>query len=77
MVIWIPSGEDDELWAHAKEKAKEATREGIKPQTELFRVRSTTLNVARTKRGITRCLPDKVGKLSKRVDAALPGKHTR
>jgi hypothetical protein len=38
---------------------------------------ATTLNVARAKRGPTKSLPEKVGKLSKRVDTALPGKHTR
>jgi len=35
------------------------------------------LNAARAKHGITRCLPGKVGAHSKRVDIALPGKHTR
>jgi hypothetical protein len=35
------------------------------------------LNNARAKRGTTRSLPEKVGKHSKRVDIALPGKHTR
>ena len=39
-------------------------------------MRSTTLNVARSKRGTSNHLPDKVGAHSKRVDAALPGKHT-
>ena len=76
-VVWLPSGEDDELWIRAKQKAKEATRQGTGPQTQLPRVRSTTLNVARAKRGTTRSLPDKVGKHSKKVDTALPGKHTR
>ena len=33
--------------------------------------------MARAKRGATRSLPEKVGKFSKRVDTALPGKHTR
>ena len=47
------------------------------PQKPLPRARSTTLNVARAERGPTRSLPEKVGKLCKRVDIALPGKHTR
>ena len=50
---------------------------GYKPQIPLPRVRSTTLNVARAERGTTRSLPEKIGKLSKKVDIALPGKHTR
>ena len=76
-VVWLPSGENDELWAQAKEKAKEATRQAKEPQTPVPRVRSTTLSVARAKRSTTSKLPEKVGKLSKRVDTALPGKHTR
>jgi hypothetical protein len=76
-VVWLPSDEDDKLWIQAKQKAKEATRQGTEPQTQLPRVKSTTLNVARAKRGTTRSLPENVGKLSKRVDTALPGKHTQ
>jgi hypothetical protein len=49
----------------------------MEPRTPLPRVRSTTLNVARAVQGTARSLPEKVGKLSKRVDTALPGKHTR
>ena len=75
--MWLPTDEDEELWTCAKEKAKEATRQGTKPQIPLPRVRSTTLNVARAERGTTRSLPEKIGKLSKKVDIALPGKHTR
>ena len=75
--VWLSTGENEELWTCAKEKAKEATRQGTVPQKPLPRARSTTLNVARAERGPTRSLPEKVGKLSKRVDIALPGKHTR
>lgn len=59
------------------EKAQEATRSGALPQIHLPGMKSTTLNAARSKRGTTRGLPEKVGMHSKRVDAALPGKHTR
>ena len=76
-VVWLSSSKDDELWTCAKEKAKEATRQGKVPHEPLPRVRSTTINVARAKRGPTKSLPEKVGKLSKRVDVALPGRHTR
>src|SRR4051812_48198187 len=62
-VVWLPKGEDEELWTCAKEKAKEATRQGTRPQTPLPRIRSTTLNVARAERGTTTSLPEKVGKL--------------
>jgi hypothetical protein len=33
--------------------------------------------MARITRGTTSSLPDKIGKFSKKVDTALPGKHTR
>jgi hypothetical protein len=39
-------------------------------------MQSTTLNIARSKLG-SKNLPEKIGKHSKRVDAALPGKYTR
>jgi len=40
-------------------------------------IRSTTLRVARAKPALAKSLPEKVGRHSKRVDTALPGKHTR
>jgi ribonuclease HI len=51
-VVWLPTDEAEELWACAKEKLKEATRQGAEPQTPQSRVRSTTLNVAPAERGI-------------------------
>ena len=59
-----------------KKKAKEATRQGIDLLIHTLRARSTTLNIAHAKQGIVSSLHKKVGKFSKRVDAALPGKHT-
>ena len=75
--LWLPTSEEHELLKRAKDKAREATQEGSIPQTQIFSMRSTTLSRARRKRGTGGCLPEKVGKHSKRVDAALPGKHTR
>jgi ribonuclease HI len=66
MVTWLQPAQDDELWTRAKGKAKEATRQGSEPQMDSPRAKSTTLIVARAK-----------GKLSKRIDTALPGRHTR
>ncbi len=76
-IRWLPAGEESKLWDIAKGKAKEATRQGATPQTQTPRMRSTTLNMAQSKRGTSNHLPDKVGAHSKRVGAALPGKHTR
>ena len=76
-VVWLPSGEEDELLKHAKEKAKAATRQDCSPATQLPRIRSTTLNLMRAKLDTTRILPENVGQHSKRIDKALPGQHTR
>jgi ribonuclease HI len=74
---WTPVADENELKKIAKERAKEATRPGSRPQTEPPGVKSTILNAARAKRDTARCLPENVGKYSKRIDIALPGKHTR
>ena len=76
-ILWLPSSEEHKLQKLAKEQAKAATRQGATPQTQLPRMRSITLSVARSTQNSTRSLPEKVGKYSKRVDTALSGKHTR
>ena len=75
-ILWLPASEECELAKLAKQKAKNSTRSGAAPQTQLPRMRSTTLNVAR-KKGTIEKAPEKTGKYSKTIDAALPGKHTR
>jgi ribonuclease HI len=75
-VLWLPSSKECKLAKLAKQKAKISTRSGTTLQTQLPRMRSTTLNVAR-KQGTARKLPEKVGKYSKMIDTALPGKYTR
>jgi hypothetical protein len=76
-IRWIPASEENKLLNIAKEQARKASQEGATPQTRSPRVRSTTFNIARFKRGNSGHLPENVGRHSKRVDAALPGKHTR
>jgi ribonuclease HI len=75
-IRWLPASEGDQLLQIAKENAREATHPGATPEAETPRMRSTTLNVARSKTGASKHLPEKVGNHSKRVDTALPGKHT-
>jgi hypothetical protein len=53
-----------------------ATRLNARLQTQLPRMRLTTHNIAR-KQGIAKKVPADVGAYSKRIDTALPGKHTR
>ncbi len=76
-ILWIPTSEESTLLNLAKERAKAASRQGAVPQTPTPRIRSTTLNVARRERSGNSTLPEKVGRYSKKIDAALPGKHTR
>ncbi|THC88429.1 hypothetical protein EYZ11_012122 [Aspergillus tanneri] len=76
-ILWVPTSEDNKLLGLAKEQARAATQEDATPHTELPRMKSTTLNIARSQVGTSKGLPEKVGKHIKRVDAALPGKHTR
>ena len=76
-IRWLSVSEENKLWEIAKGQAKEATEPGATPQQQAPRTLSTTLNVAWSKRDASNHLPDKVGAHSKRVDGALPGKHTR
>jgi ribonuclease HI len=61
----------------AKEAARKATLPGSLPRTPPFRAKSTTLNNARKIQSRIPVLPDNVGAFSKRIDIALPGRHTR
>jgi hypothetical protein len=76
-VIWTPAHDDDKLKKYAKDRAQKATSPESHPPRQRPGMKSTMLNAARAKRGTARCLPEKVGAYSKRVDTALPGKHTR
>lgn len=71
-------GDENELLRTAKEEARKATQESAIPERQCARMRSTTLNTAQLKhRTDNKSLPENIGKHSKKVDPALPGKHTR
>lgn len=76
-IRWVPSSEDNRLLSLAKEQARAATQEDSTPQELVSRMKSTTLNIAQSQAVASKELPENVGRHSKRVDAALPGKHTR
>jgi hypothetical protein len=77
-VLWLPSSGENKLLKLAKDEAWKATQQGATPQKLFPSMKATTLNIARSKvNAIGMELPEKVGRHSKRVDAALPGKHTR
>ena len=75
--VWIPTSKDNKLLGLAKEQARAATQEDALPQERVPRMKSTTLNNARSQAVPRNGLPVDVGKHAKQVDAALPGKHTR
>ena len=74
---WIPTTEDNKLLGLAKQQARTATQEDALPQERVPRMKSTTLNIARSQAVPSNELRENVGRHAKRVDAALPGKHTR
>jgi ribonuclease HI len=76
-IRWVSTSEDNQLLGLAKVQARAATQEDPMLYTQLPRIKSTTLDIARSQQGTSKRLPKKVGKHVKRVDAALPGKHTR
>jgi hypothetical protein len=77
LVFWVPGSDENELLQLAKQEARQATKEGATPEKMFPIMKSTTLNVEKKKLTSERNLPDGIGKHSKRVDAALPGLHTR
>lgn len=61
----------------AKRQAKDATQQGAVPDAPFPVMRTTTLNNERMKLRGERCIPEGVGRFSKKIDVALPGSHTR
>ena len=76
-IRWIPTSEDNKLLGLAKEQARAATQKDAAAQEQVPRMKSTTLNIARKRAGPSNGLLENTGRHAKRVDAALPGKHTR
>ena len=74
---WVPKSDENELLLKAKREAREMTKPDTQPTEQFSAMRPTTANIARTKIPSNTALPDKVGKFSKRVDSALPRKHTK
>ncbi|KAM5527229.1 hypothetical protein FOXYSP1_20498 [Fusarium oxysporum f. sp. phaseoli] len=77
-MIWVPSRCDDlSMSREAKRQAKKATRAGCTPQSLPYQAHSTRLRLAVSQLHQQRKLPNNVGNYSKRIDRALPGKHTQ
>ena len=76
LIAWVPQGEF-ELGKKAKEAARRATIQGCLPQGQQHQAKATTINAARARQWGRKTLPEGVGRYSRKMDTALPGKHTR
>lgn len=75
--IWIPAYADITLKQQAKAEARKSTRVEQQPEKQPFQAKSTAIRLALAAIQQEWTLPEHVGKYSKKVDIALPGKHTR
>ncbi|OAA59246.1 hypothetical protein LEL_10854 [Akanthomyces lecanii RCEF 1005] len=76
--MFVPASEKDfALRPRAKAAAQEAVRVTDAPEALPYQARTTKMRLAMLERRRDKVLPEKVGKYSKRIDTALPGKHTR
>ncbi|TVY62542.1 Retrovirus-related Pol polyprotein from type-1 retrotransposable element R1 [Fusarium oxysporum f. sp. cubense] len=76
-LIWLPSGGELKIQKIAKMSARHATEPYVTPRKGAIKAKTTILSGIRTSLRNERKLPDGVGRHSKKVDVALPGKHTR
>ncbi|OWT42583.1 hypothetical protein VFPPC_18274 [Pochonia chlamydosporia 170] len=77
-LMWVPAGDQDfVLGLLAKAAAKKAAMCGEALDKQSYQARSTQLQLTKLDQQQLRELPEGVGKSSKRIDDALPGKHTR
>ena len=77
-LVWVPAKHVGFTWGSvAKVAAQKATEAGSVAEKPSYQARSTTLRLALAQQRQCGRLPEGVGKYSKRIDKALPGKHTR
>jgi hypothetical protein len=76
-MIWTPAHSDFVLGTKAKAAARRATREGCEPDNRPYQAKSTAVRLAIATQRQEKALPEGVGKYSKAIDTALPGRHTR
>jgi hypothetical protein len=75
-MVWAPKQPEFALGTRAKVEARRATTEGCEPVKRPYQSKSTTVRQAIAKQRQEKVLPDGVGKYSRRIDRALPGRHT-
>ncbi|RKK56324.1 hypothetical protein BFJ69_g17668 [Fusarium oxysporum] len=77
-MVWVPSQDDSlTMSREAKRQAQKATRAEYTPRSLPYQARSTRTRLAVAQLHQQRRLPDRVGGYSKRIDRALPSKHTQ
>lgn len=74
---WAPAREDIELARKAKTAAQGATQQDPNPQTRPDQARTTVRDVIIARQQQNRTIPKEVGAYSRKIDTALPGRHTR
>jgi hypothetical protein len=77
LLRWVPAQEGFQLGREAKKAARRATEIGRLSQKQYYSAKSTIINIARAERRKHRTLPEEVGKHFEKIDAAIPGRHTR
>ena len=77
LLRWVPAAEEFQLGRNAKNAARRATAVGRFPQKQFDCAKSTIINKAKAERYKDRTLPEGVGKHLKKLDTAIPGRHTR
>ncbi len=75
-LAWIPADTDFPLRQKAKAAARESTGPENRPSTLVYQAKSTVLRTATAPITENRQLPVGVGKYSKELDKAIPGRHT-
>ncbi|KAJ0138245.1 hypothetical protein HZ326_18795 [Fusarium oxysporum f. sp. albedinis] len=76
-LIWLPSDSELEIQRIAKMSARHATEPYVTPRIGTSKAKTTILSRTRADLRRERKLPDGIGRHSRKVDSALPGKHTR
>jgi ribonuclease HI len=76
-LIWLPSDSELKIQRIARMSARHATEPYVTPRIGTSKAKTTILSRTRADLRRERKLPDGVGRHSRKVDSALPGKHTR
>ena len=77
LVRWVPAHDDFRLGRDAKGAARSATQGGRLPQKQFYSAKATIVNTAKAERRKHKTLLEGVRKHLKKIDSAIPGRHTR